>query len=246
MSDAIPMIAAALKQQGLWQELPEEPAEGVCCLTGERGPTLRARQAFLPTFVDRDLFRAPHTGRASVDVWQVLKHRPTRISSWICEGGEIRFIKKVDLVELIYEPRKPPWCGYITTSYKKHGALRAPVNTGQQARWQFENEQADLTDMAAFKRLADWVLRLRIAGVPRGALEDLEPSLGIIRAIGIAEWTRFVEFARPQANTPTYRLACYLLPSEADIKKMKRDEPQAQEEQDPAPAIQDTGQLSLF
>ncbi|MGH8019573.1 MAG: hypothetical protein ACREIA_15090, partial [Opitutaceae bacterium] len=190
----IDLIAAALPPESP----PETPREGVCCVTGETGPTIARAHALKPSFTNLDLLRAPRSDRASVAAWRVLNHAPVRQSLWLCDGRELRLLKRTDVRPLVLEgvPGAYPWAGYATTSYKKHGALRAPVNTGSSQRWLFEMRVVDCSDRAAVA--ATWA-RLRAAqqaGIPRPLIECLDVSPGHMARIGWRAWREFEAWAR--------------------------------------------------
>lgn len=113
-----------------------------------------------------------------------------------------------------------PWAGYVTTSYKKHGALRALVNHNSTQRWLFEMDVVDCSDRA---KVADWWERLRstrVAGIPRPVIETLDCSVHLMSKHA-ALWREFERWARPRVNAPLYRLLTYLLPSEEELKNAR-------------------------
>lgn len=209
---------------------PEAPQEGVCCVLGTREPCIDRRHAIKPSFTNLDLLRAPDSDRVSVRAWRVLTHSepakegkkrdtfPLMQSSWIV-GDDLQLLDRQAVRRCVIEGMRPlgDWAGYVTTSYKKHGCLRAPVNRNGSQRWLFELDVVDCSDRA---KVADWWERLRstrVAGIPRPVIETLECSLHLMSKHA-AMWLPFERWARDKVNSPLYRFLCYLLPSEEEVK----------------------------
>lgn len=224
---AIAIIERALARR----EPPEAATEGLCCVLGTTEPCIDRRHAIKPSFTNLDLLRAPDSDRVSVRAWRVLTHSvpaaegkkrdtyPLMQFSWICQGGQLTLLDRVQVRSLVVEPAmiQEPWAGYVTTSYKKHGSLRAPVNRNGAQRWLFELDIVDCTDRA---KLWDWWMRLREtreAGIPRPVIETLDCSVHLM-AKHLARWREFEAWARPRVNAPLYRFLTYLLPSADEIK----------------------------
>lgn len=198
---------------------PEDPREGVCCVLGTREATIARAHAILPSFTNLDLLRAPDSDRVGVRAWRVLTEPAQRKSSWVCDDAGFRTVDRLGLRALVIDgvSSADPWCGYATTSYKKHGALRAPVNVGDLQRWLFELEVVDCSDRA---QVAHWWTRLREtreAGIPRPVIESLDISVSQM-AKHLARWQAFEAWARPILAAPLYRFLTYLLPSEEEIR----------------------------
>ena len=197
---------------------PEPPSDGLCCLLGTYGPSIPREHAIKPSFTNLDFLRAPDSDRVSVRAWRVMTEPAQRQSSWVCDASGFRKIDRRAVRTLVtQEPPASPWVAYATTSYKKHGALRAPVNYGSSSRWLFELDIVDCTDRA---RVAQWWERLRstrVAGIPRPVIETLDCSLWLMSKHAVL-WREFELWARPRKNSPLYRFLTYLLPSEEEIR----------------------------
>lgn len=215
------MSAIALLANHL-QEIapPEPPTDGLCCVTGVVGPSIARKYAVKPSFTNLDLLRAPESDRVGVAAWRVLTDHTLRQSSWICDAGGFRRIDRLVARELVLTTRPDaPWCGYITTSYKKHGALRAPVNAAGSYRWLFEMDVVDAREPH------DWweIIRdARTAGIPRPVIETLDCSVYLMSK-HFALWRDFERWARDKWQSPLYRLLTYLLPSEEELRATKQD-----------------------
>lgn len=198
---------------------PEPPAEGVCCVTGATCPTITRGHVIKPSFTNFDLLRAPSSDRAGVAAWRVMNHAPARQSLWLCDGSTLRLLKRVDARALVLGGVDAPrWAGYVTTSYKKHGALRAPVNAGSRQVWLFEMLTVDCSGRAT---VADTWARLRAAqdaGIPRPLIEALDIAPGYMAKIGWRVWRDFEAWARPRINAPLYQFLTYLLPSQEELR----------------------------
>lgn len=213
------MTAIELLAQHLPPLDPPEPAsDGVCCLLGMREPCIARKHAIKPSFTNLDFLRAPDSDCVSVRAWRVMTEPAQRQSSWICDAQGFRKIDRLGVRRLVIdEPPTAPWSGYATTSYKKHGALRAPLNHGDSRRWLFELDIVDCSDSA---KVADWWERLRstrVAGIPRPVIETLDCSVHLMSKHA-ALWREFEAWARPKVNAPLFRFLVYLLPSEEEIR----------------------------
>lgn len=224
---AIELLHSALPAR----DPPETPTDGVCCVLGTHEPCIERKHAIKPSFTNLDLLRAPDSQQVSVRAWRVLTHSepaaegkkrdtfPLMQSSWIVSSDGLVLLNRQDVRRLVIEAIRAPgdWCGYVTTSYKKHGCLRAPVNRGSLQRWLFE---LDIVDCSDREKVAQWwgMLRsTRVAGIPRPVIETLDCSLHLMSKHA-ALWREFEAWARPRYMSPLYRFLTYLLPSEEEIK----------------------------
>jgi hypothetical protein len=215
---AIDLIAAALPPESP----PETPEEGVCCVTGATCATVHRKHVIKPSFTNLDLLRAPDSDRAGVAAWRVMNHTPARQSLWLCDGTERQLLKRMDARALVLGGvDAAQWAGYVTTSYKKHGALRAPVNSGGRQVWLFEMR---VVDCSARADVADAWARLRAAqdaGIPRPLIEHLDIAPGYMGKIGWRVWREFDTWARPRMHSPLYDFLTYLLPSQEELRNAK-------------------------
>lgn len=223
---AISLLYAALPPR----DPPETPTDGVCCVLGTREPCIDRKHAIKPSFTNLDLLRSPDSDSVSVRAWRVLTHSvdaaegkkratfPLMQSAWIV-GESLQLLDRQGVRRCVIEGMRPlgQWAGYVTTSYKKHGCLRAPVNRNGCARWLFELDVVDCTDQA---KVLEWwnILRhARVSGIPRPVIETLDCSLHLMSK-HLALWLEFERWARSKVSSPLYRFLCYLLPSEEEIK----------------------------
>lgn len=229
---AIELLAAAIPVR----PPPDEPAEGLCCVLGTTEPTVARKHAIKPSFTNLDLLRAPDSDRVSVRAWSVMTYmtepgegkkrggQPLIQSAWIVTRDELRYLNRLDVRRLVIEGTMPagPWAAYATTSYKKHGSLRAPVNTGGARRWLFE---LDVVDCSNRERVGTWWSRLheaRVAGIPRSVLETLDIGLPLLRK-HMRLWREFELWARSAYRSRLYRFLCYLLPGQEELKGAIQD-----------------------
>lgn len=230
---AITLIARAI-DPARCHPLPEPPADGVCCITGLRVPTIARKKLLGKSFMDGAVLAAPSSDRVSVDAWRVFtfnedrgKKRgyfPERQSSWLCDGNTLTLLDRQGVRGYVLSaPAAPHWCGYATTSYKKHGSLRAPVNSGTRAVWLWETRLVDCTDRV---RVAEWWARLNAAlrlGFGRNVLESLDCPEFMLAKYGWREWMEFERWARPVHQSALYQFLCYLLPSQEELSRENSD-----------------------
>lgn len=213
---AIDLIAAALPQE----TPPEAPVEGVCCVTGATCPTINRKHAIKPSFTNLDLLRAPDSDRTGVAAWRALTYKWERMSSWACNGETFERLDRKGVRGLVLSRDEIalPCAYYATTSYKKHGSLRAPANPPGRRVWLFETRLVDCSDMDA---VADTWARLRAAqdaGIPRPLIEHLDITPGYMAKIGWRVWRDFEAWARPRMLSPLYQFLTYLLPSQEELR----------------------------
>lgn len=246
------MHAVELIAQAIAADDPDRPQvdgdtrPGVCCLTGAQADTVPRKDVLGPSFTEGALLAFPASDRIGVSAAIALKYKWERMSSWICDGRTFLRLDRIGVRNAVLSaPPDQPWCAYATTSYKKHGALRAPVNTHNRRLWVFENASVDLDAVDA---LWPRLLHARTNGVPRPVLETLDAGSTVMRAYGVREWLDLEDWARPNLRTAAYAFACYLLPSEDELKNERK-----QNRQDPVPTVQpekklydETGQADLF
>jgi hypothetical protein len=214
---AISLISASLSESER-AELPCEPVAGVCAVTGLAGPCVPRKHLLGKSFTNLDVLAAPSSGMVGVETYQALGYKWERMSSWICDGLTFRRLTRVEVRPLVLEGvAAERWAGYITTSYKKHGALWAKVNGPGRAVWRFEMRDVDCSDRA---RMAEVWSRLNEelrGGIGRSVLESLDCPPFLIGKVGVARWLAFEAWARPIWRSGLYQLMCYLLPSNEEL-----------------------------
>ncbi len=192
---------------------------GVCAVTGQHGKTLPRKLLLGKSFCDGERLLAPDSDRVSVDAYIAMKYKWERMSSWICNGAEFKKINRIEVRNAVLSKAMPsPWAGYATTSYKKHGALRAHINYNDQNIWLFETRIVDCSDE---DKLNEYWKRLNAAlrlGIGRSILESLNCPAFVMRKIGIEAWMDFETWATPISKSALYAFVCYLLPSQEELK----------------------------
>jgi hypothetical protein len=214
------LIAKAIPKE----KLPQEPIEGVCCVTGQTCLTLPRTLAIGKAFTNLDLLLAPESPRIGVEAYAALKYKWERMSCWLCDGAEFkRFDIKSDRPLLrsmvLNGVDRSLWSGYITTSYHKHGALRAVVNIQRFGTWLFETDRVDCSDRG---KVNNWYRCLNEAlrgGIGRSIIESLDCPPFVLGKIGVSRWLSFEQWAKPKYQSPLYQFLCYLLPSQEELKR---------------------------
>lgn len=213
---------------GLSDADPDKPIfdgsleNGVCAITGQHGKTLHRKLLLGKSFCDGERLLAPDSDRVSLDAYIALKYKWERMSSWVCNGVVFKKLNRVEVRNAVLSNAETQsWAGYATTSYKKHGALRAPINQNGKNVWLFETRIVDCTDA---QLLNDWWAHLNIAlraGVGRSVLESLDCPSFLIRKVGLKTWMDFETWAKPKSKSALYAFLCYLLPSQEELKNEK-------------------------
>lgn len=225
--NAVELVYRALPAE----EPPESPQDGVCCVTGDYGPTIARKHAISQTFTNLDILRAPNSDRVGLPAWRAITYTtpnegkkrelaPLRQSHWMCDGKSLTTLDRVGVRNLVLasDPPAPTWAGYATTSYKKHGVLLAPVNVGSRRVWLWETR---LVDCSNVQQVQDTWARLRAAqdaGMPRPLIEQLDISPAFMAKIGWRVWQEFYRWAFPRRNAQLYQFLTFLLPSQEELK----------------------------
>lgn len=200
-------------------EMPDKTTPGVCCVTGEFTDTVPRKTLLGKSFTDGALLRVPSSDRVGLAAWTALSYKWERMSSWVCTADAFTRLLRVDVRDAVFGPLPDvPWSGYATTSYKKHGALRAVVNTGKRNVWLFETRLVDCSDRP---KLEDWWTRINAAlrlGFGRKALETLECPAWVMAKVGVDAWLEYLAWAKPIQHSALYSFLCYLLPSQDELK----------------------------
>lgn len=219
----VDLIAAVLGTAA--EPLPGEPVEGVCCVTGDVTPCLPRKHLLGKSFTNGDLLRAPQSPLVGVAAYRALSHPPERKSSWLCDGVTFRRLTRVEVRDLVIGGSYPDiWSGYATTSYKKHGALRTPVNSGGKRVWLFEMALVDCSDPARLLSIWERLNRELRSGLSRTVMETCEPNNYVLKEVGFARWRDFERWARPICRGPLYQFLCYLLPSLEELKDERKSQ----------------------
>jgi len=213
------LISTAITGHEDRPELPIDPSDGVCAITGASCPCIPRKKLLGKSFTNGDLLARPESDMVSTDAYYALKFKWERMNSWFCDGVTFERLTRQDVRAKVFQEAMPKrWSGYATTSYKKHGALNAKVNTGAQRIWLFETRLVDCTDMG---RVREWwdVLNVALrAGIGRTVLESLDCPPFVMAKVGLPVWLEFEAWARPKYLSALYAFLCYLLPSQEELK----------------------------
>jgi len=140
---------------------------------------------------------------------------PERHACWWTNGREFRTVRKSDIREIILNGSPSiPWAMWVTTSYKKHGSIRTPVNHRSRGAVGFDERIVDASNEG---QVIEWWERLNTAlrdGIFRGVIETLDCRPLLISKIGLSRWLDFERWAKPIHKSTLYALLCYLLPSQ--------------------------------
>lgn len=195
--------------------------DGVCCVTGVYGPVVDRRSVLGSSFTNGDLLACPESPYIGVPAATVLRYKWERMSSWWCDGSQFVPLKRVMVRERVLHPiHDRPWCGYATTTYKKHGALLSPVNVAESNLWLWDTLVVDLSNRDRVHEIWDRLFREICAGIWRTAMETLDPPAGMLARIDVKRWFDFLQWASFLYRDPLYQFLVYLLPSQEELKQI--------------------------
>ena len=228
------LLSEAFRRHGTYrpEPYPETPVLGLCCVTGDACETIARKHLLGPSFTDLELLVLPDSDRIGVHVWDAFtagelrdgkarRYCPERMSSWRCTADQFEPLTRQGVRDAVFGATpNTPWAGYATTSYKKHGGLRAPVNTGSSNVWLWESVRVDCSDREALQGMWDALRRYQDAGIPRPVLEtgDLEPHL--VGKIGVDVALEYQRWATPRIESALYQFCVYLLPSADELEQI--------------------------
>lgn len=207
------------------------PQLGICCVTGAHTDTIPAKELLGSNFMDGNLLAAPDSDRVGVNAWYAFqfgyfaeegkrrKKKPEFMACWYCDGHRFMEVDKAEIRQrVLHGSPASHWAGWVTTSYKKHGALRSPVNTKPFSFWGFDDLLVDASDRAAVLEMWRKLRQAQAIGIGRTGIETLDIPVGIMLKIGVAECNRFITWAQSRYQSPLYKLLTYLLPSQQELK----------------------------
>lgn len=201
-------------------DLPCNPVEGICTVTGLLTKCVPRKYALGKSFTNIDLLTVPSSNMISVDAYQVLKYKWQRMSSWLCNGKEFKRLDRVAVRPLVLNGVDTKyWCGHVTTSYKKHGGLRAKVNNSKYGLWVFDEKIVDCRDAWKVRGIYEILDDAIRKGIGRTVLLSLNAPPYLISKVGFKYWMSLVQWARPLYQGNLYLLLVYLLPSQLELKR---------------------------
>lgn len=215
----INLISTAINNHEDRPELPCEPQEGICAITGQCCQCIPRKKLLGKSFTNIDLLARSDSEMVDIDAYYALKFKWERMNSWFCDGITFQRLNRIGVREKVFQEIMPlMWTAYATTSYKKHGSLKSKINTGNKRIWLFEMHLVDCTDMT---KVLEWwqVLNMTLrAGIGRSVIESLVCPSYVIGKVGLSTWLDFEQWARPRYQSSLYAFLTYLLPSQEELK----------------------------
>lgn len=143
--------------------------------------------------------------------------RPEANQCWVCTPTKFSVIKRQEVRKIVLEGmHEKPWAIWVTTSYKKHGSLRARVNNDWRGFVAFDELLVDCRGADAVQYWAR-MTAAQNQGIWRSMQETIDCPPGMVMKIGLENWLSFERWARPRFRSPLYQLMCYLLPSKEEM-----------------------------
>jgi hypothetical protein len=220
---SVNLIAKAISNLPDCPDIPKKTEIGICCVTGEETDTIHRSELFGKKFTNIDVLKAPESNRIGIDAYLALSYKWERSSSWLCDGRTFERLQRSDFRRFVLNGvDRDVWTAYITTSYKKHGSLNAPVNNKQFGLWRFENITVNASDKEKVNEWYNMLNEYLHIGFGRTILESLDCPPMVMHKYGINRWLTFQSWAKDKYQSPLYQLLCYLLPSQEEMKNEKQ------------------------
>ena len=211
------LIANSIKPH--WVDLPETPVMEICAFTGEKTLCISRKKVLSSAFTEQPVLACPESQFVSVETFQALKYPKERKSSWLVNEKEFKLLYRLDVRQYVLNGVESAiWAGWATTSYKKHGALRTPINTGEKAVWAFNDILVDCSDNQKVNHTYNKLTNYLKAGLSRNTLETLDCPVFVLKKLGIKIWLDFHDWAKSEYKSNLYKFLCYLLPSQEELK----------------------------
>jgi len=218
------------------EPLPEAAQNGICCVSGAETETIARKHLFGSNFCDLNLLACPESPRVGVNVWYAFqfgaygvdaesgeakkrKKKPEMQACWWTDGETFRETGKAQIREMVLRgTTSKHWAGWVTTSYKKHGALRSPVNGTPFGSWGFDDLLVRANNQAAVLEIWRKLRDAQNNGIGRTGIETLDIPIPIMLKIGMTFCNDFLTWAQPRYQSPLYQFLSYLLPSQDELK----------------------------
>ncbi|MBP8055082.1 MAG: hypothetical protein KA314_04540 [Chloroflexi bacterium] len=219
------------------EPLPEAARSGICCVTGVTTETIARKQLFGSSFCDLNLLACPESPLVGVGVWYAFqfgaygidaesgqakkrKKKPEVMSCWWTDGQTFHEMGKAQIRELVLRGTTAKhWAGWVTTTYKKHGALRSPVNGTPFGSWGFDDLLVRANDVTAVLEMWRKLRQAQNNGIGRTGIETLDIPIPIMIKVGMGFCNDFLAWARPRYQSPLYQFLVYLLPSQEELRE---------------------------
>lgn len=232
----VDLIAEALSQEQKCK-LPETPKENICCVTGDYVQTISKKHLFGSSFCDHQLLKVPTSDYVGINAWYAFKYgylsdpqkkklkTPETQSCWFADGKTFKEFKKIEIRKLfLFGSPNTPWACWVTTSYKKHGALRAPINYNLHGRIGFDDLIVNGNDLKKKIHIWEKLREAQMLGISKNTMSTLDISIYELQKIGVGKCKTFLSWANSWYHSPLYLLLCYLLPSKEEIQEGYIDE----------------------
>jgi hypothetical protein len=224
------------------EPLPEAAQPGVCCVTGAVADTIARKHLFGSNFMDLNLLACPESSRVGINVWYAFQFGAIGVNAetgetnkrkkkyemqacWWTDGIAFREMDKAQIRKFVlYGTTSKYWAGWVTTSYKKHGALRAPVNNTPFGSWGFNDLLVRANDTVNVHGTWGKLREAQGNGIGRIGLETVDIPVSIMVKVGINYCTKFISWALSRYQSPLYQFLVYLLPSQEELREGYSDE----------------------
>jgi len=209
---------------------------GVCCVTGEYCETIPRKSVITSSFGDTDRLIAPYSNRISLDAYiafkggyfganedgspKKIRKKPESMSCWWCDGNRFEELDKAGIRKKLFVGSQGAcWGGYVTTSYKKHGSLRAPINIEAFGAWAFNDNLAYMVCPEENRWIWSILREAQAKGVSRNFLAGEDMTMKCVEGQELSYIIRLESFIKGWMYSHRYQLLCYLLPSKQEIEE---------------------------
>lgn len=115
------------------KDFPEKRSKKkeLCCFCANHDGDIHAKDCFGDNFTNFDLFRNAKSGTVCDHCYKTLKNNTLRQSSWLVSNNTYHKIEREEIMPILMGEKEIPFCVYITTSFKKHGQIKAQIAYSQ-------------------------------------------------------------------------------------------------------------------
>lgn len=197
----------------------------LCCFCGVYDGSLPAKKIISSGFTNVDLLRNPNSEVVCDYCVVAIKTLRLRQSSWVATLKGITYLSRDQLGQLLFGVITPPFIFNITTSFKKLGQIKAPMNDAiEQFMIQFEDEQVAFNPAIAkpiykimqkmYSIPSDDERKNALGFFTKTEMRTGDYKYGRIKQYGQERWEKGESILRRHRNAPFFKVLLHALNQE--------------------------------
>lgn len=141
--------------------------------------------------------------------YSFLRNENVRRKSWVITQGQLRFLDRKQVLQVLLEPPQPPFAIYIAIKGKKHGWIRLlnKIATNREQYYIAVDDNVLYIDRTKLRQYVQLLVEARKTGARKSELEELNMSL--IKRLGLDKYRELQE--KKKENEEYYMLVLRLI-----------------------------------